>query len=90
MPARAAGVTRLLAQSIAWKLEGESQAAVEELERLVVNASGVVLRYGQFYGPGTYYEAEPPAPPRVHIDEAARRTVQALDAPGGATLIILD
>lgn len=28
--------------------------ALLELERLVTDAGGVVLRYGQFYGPGTY------------------------------------
>ncbi len=88
--ARAASVTRFLAQSIAWELEGDGQAAVEELERLVLDADGVVLRYGQFYGPGTYYEGEPPSPPRVHLDEAARRTVEALDSPGGSIVTVLD
>ena len=56
----------------------------------MLSADGVVLRYGQFYGPGTYYEGEPPSPPRVQIDEAARRTAQALNTPGGAILTILD
>ena len=44
---------------------------------------GVVLRYGRFYGPGTWYEDELPAPPRIRMDEAARRTAGALDAPSG-------
>ena len=47
----------------------------------MLNAGGVVIRYGQLYGPGTYYETEQPPPPRIHVDEAARRTVPILDAP---------
>ena len=46
-----------------------------------------MLRYGQFYGPGTYFEDEEPTPPRIHVDEAARRTLPALDAPAGLILI---
>lgn len=63
------------------QVEGE---AVEELERTTLAADGVVLRYGTFYGPGTYHERPPlPAPPRVHVETAARRTVELLDAPSG-------
>jgi nucleoside-diphosphate-sugar epimerase len=32
---------------------GDSLAALRELERLTLEAGGTVLRYGQFYGPGT-------------------------------------
>jgi nucleoside-diphosphate-sugar epimerase len=81
--AEAAGASRFVAQSIAWQLPGDAGAAVSELERLVLAADGVVLRYGRLYGPGTYYEEEKPEPPRVHVDEAARRTVPALDAASG-------
>jgi uncharacterized protein YbjT (DUF2867 family) len=88
--ARTAGVGRFLAQSVAWRLPGVGGAAVEELERSVLEAGGVVLRYGQFYGPGTYYEQAPPPPPRVHIDEAARRTVEALAAASGVLEIVED
>lgn len=88
--ARVAGVTRVLSQSIPWPLEGDAQAAVEEHERLVPKARGVILRYGQLYGPGTFYEHQPPAPPRVHINEAARRTVLALECPPGTVELILD
>ena len=48
---------------------------------------GVVLRYGQFYGPGTYHEATKPDDPRVAIDRAAERTVGALGEPTGVVLI---
>ena len=81
--AKAAGASRFIAQSVAWQLSGDAGAAVSELERLVLAADGVVLRYGRLYGPGTYYEGEKPEPPRVHVDEAARRTVVALDAASG-------
>ena len=81
--ARAASVSRFIAQSVAWQVSGDAGAAVTELERLVLAAGGVVLRYGRLYGPGTYYEGEKPEPPHVHVDAAARRTVVALDAPSG-------
>ena len=81
--AEAAGASRFVAQSVAWQLPGDAGAAVAELERLVLGADGVVLRYGRLYGPGTYYEDEKPEPPRVHVDEAARRTVPALYAHAG-------
>jgi nucleoside-diphosphate-sugar epimerase len=34
---------------------GEATRAVEEMERMVLDAGGIVLRYGWFYGPGTFY-----------------------------------
>jgi uncharacterized protein YbjT (DUF2867 family) len=86
--ARAAGASRFLAQSVAWKLDADGDAAAAELEESVLAAGGVVLRYGQIYGPGTYNEQGPPQPPRVHVDEAARRTVAALDAPSGVLTIV--
>jgi hypothetical protein len=53
----------------------------------VLAEDGVVLRYGQFYGPDTYNQDEPPAEPRVQIDLAAERTLDALDAPSGVVVI---
>jgi uncharacterized protein YbjT (DUF2867 family) len=89
--ASAAESERVIAQSISWELPSSSRRAVTaEHERMVLGAGGVVIRYGQFYGPGTYYENEPPDPPRVHIDEAARQTVAVLDAPAGLTVVIDD
>jgi nucleoside-diphosphate-sugar epimerase len=86
--ARAANVTRLLAQSVAWRPEGESGAAVAYLEEATLAAGGVVLRYGRFYGPGTWHEDELPAPPRMRVDEAAGRTVTALEAPSGVLTVV--
>jgi nucleoside-diphosphate-sugar epimerase len=73
--ARAAGVGRIVAQSIAFayapgppgtvhgeqdplfldapKAFARSAGAVAELERTVLGAGGVALRYGYFYGPGS-------------------------------------
>ena len=37
---------------------GTAVATIAEMERRVLDADGVVLRYGWFYGPGTYYGAD--------------------------------
>ena len=86
-PPSAAGALRFLAQSVAWELTGAGGAAKEELERTVLGFGGVVLRYGRFYGSGTYH-AEPPEPPRIQIDDAARRTAVLLDAPSGIVEVV--
>ncbi|MGH8889419.1 MAG: NAD-dependent epimerase/dehydratase family protein [Acidothermaceae bacterium] len=85
--AQAAAVTRFVAQSVAWQLPGDGGAAVEEHEQAVLAVGGVVARYGMFYGPGTYHEDDRPDAPRVHVDDAARRTVPLLDAPSGIVVI---
>ena len=85
--AAAATTPRFLAQSIAWHLSGERGAAVQEFERMVLEAGGVVLRYGRFYGPGTFYESELPESPRVSVDEAAKTTADLLDAESGVVTI---
>jgi len=85
--AHACRTPRFVAQSVAWELGGDAGDAVREHERAVLEAGGVVLRFGQFYGPGTYFEDEEPSSPRIHVDEAARRTVPALDAAPGVILI---
>ena len=85
--AAAATTPRFLAQSIAWQLSGERGAAVQEFERMVLEAGGVVLRYGRFYGPGTFYESELPESPRVSVDEAAKTTADLLEAESGVVTI---
>jgi nucleoside-diphosphate-sugar epimerase len=82
-----AAAARPVAQSVAWELLGDAGRAVEEHERVVLQAAGVVVRYGRFYGPGTYFENEPPAHPRIHVDDAARRTVPAIEASSGVILV---
>lgn len=88
--ARDAGTSRFLAQSIAWTPPAGGEAVAEH-ERLVLEAGGVVIRYGTFYGPGTYSGSDRvPPPPRIHVDEAARRTVALLDAPSGVVVLTED
>jgi nucleoside-diphosphate-sugar epimerase len=86
--ARAAGAGRILAESVAFPAGGDGQAAVEEHERAVLDAGGVVLRYGRFYGPGTWHEHDVAPPPAVHVAEAARRTADALEAPSGVITVV--
>jgi uncharacterized protein YbjT (DUF2867 family) len=83
------GPTKVIAQSVAWPLEaGRPSDAVRYLEEAVLAVGGVVLRYGMFYGPGTYFEGELPGHPRVQIDAAAARTLDALDAASGILTIV--
>jgi uncharacterized protein YbjT (DUF2867 family) len=87
--ARAAGTRRFLAQSIAWRPAGRGEV-LDEFEGMVLDAGGVIVRYGQLYGPGTYYEDRVPPPPRIQIDEAARATVPLLEAEPGAVVLTED
>ena len=66
----------------------DRRATIAAHEGAVLDAGGVVLRYGRLYGPGTYFPDAPPGPPRAQVDEAARRTVAALDAPPGIVTIV--
>lgn len=98
--AKAAGVKRLIAQSIAWAYAPGSEPHAETdpldsgaeggravsvggviaLEKHVLNASpitGIVLRYGHLYGPGT--GAEVAAEPAVHVDAAAYAALLAVE-----------
>lgn len=85
--ARAAEAERFVAQSIAFKPPGAARA-VEKHERLVLDYGGLVLEYGWFYGPGTFSGDGARLPgKRIHVDEAARRTVELLDAPSGVIVV---
>jgi hypothetical protein len=84
--AAAAGASCFLAQSAVWTPPGGG-TVIADHERLVLDARGVVVRCGQLYGPGTYYPDELPAPPRIHVDDAARRTMALLDTPCGIVVL---
>ncbi len=88
--AAAAGAARVVVQSIAWLIDGERPPSVVHLERASREAGGVVLRYGQWYGPGTYHPHRPPPPPRVHVDAAARATLDALGLEPGTYAVTDD
>ena len=89
----------------------ESARTYAELEARVLSAGemeGVVLRYGFFYGPGTWYHPDGAAADQVqrrevpvvgkgegvwswvHIDDAARATIEALSAPPGVYHVVDD
>ena len=71
--ASAAGASRFVAQSIAWR--ASNPASVEHLERAVLDFGGVVLRYGQFHGPGTW------SPTAADIPETARKSASITPRP---------
>ncbi|MDG0809279.1 NAD-dependent epimerase/dehydratase family protein [Cohnella rhizosphaerae] len=124
--ASAAGVRRMIAQSISWAYAPGEGPAYEE-EALDLNApaprsgmiqgvhaletaalempEAVLLRYGLFYGPGTWYakdgfmadEVRRGALPAtdgvasfVHVDDAAWAALLALDWPSGAVNVVDD
>jgi UDP-glucose 4-epimerase len=88
--AQAANAAGFLAQSIAWRSGPGSGSVVDDHENSVVAAGGTVLRYGAFYGPGTFYGDDAPPPPRIHVDEAARRTMPFLAGRRGIFTITED
>lgn len=115
--ARSAGVERVIAQSIAWAYQGGDSVAMESdplvpdtavavMERnLLQMPRATVLRYGRFYGPGTWYasdgrianaatagllRATPAIACFLHIDDAVAATVQSLDWSDGTYNIVDD
>ncbi|MEU1185469.1 NAD-dependent epimerase/dehydratase family protein [Streptomyces sp. NPDC005820] len=131
--AKAAGVGRIVAQSISWAyapgegpagepvpLDGTAAeprarmvAAVRSLEETAAELeTAVVLRYGLLYGPGTWYApggalaaalagdrsarflgstvANDAVSSFVHVADAARAVVAALDWPGGPVNVVDD
>jgi nucleoside-diphosphate-sugar epimerase len=57
---------------------GRSAQGAAALEQAALGLpEGIVLRFGYFYGPGTWYDT-PARVPSVHIEAAARATMQAL------------
>jgi nucleoside-diphosphate-sugar epimerase len=88
--ARLANVSGFLAQSIAWRTGPGTGPVLDAHENGVVAAGGTVLRYGLFYGPETFFENEPPPPPRIHVDDAARHTMPFLAGRRGIFTITED
>lgn len=110
--ARAAGVRRAVAQSIAFiygpgegmrneddpldlaadgvrALTVQGIVALEREVLATVGIDGVVLRYGYFYGPDTWYDL-PPKPPSVHVEAAAHAAVLAVSGGSGVYNIAED
>jgi nucleoside-diphosphate-sugar epimerase len=89
--AKAAGAGRLVAESVAFPLNGDAGAAVTELEQATRKFPGdsVILRFGRLWGPSTYYEA-PPRPPAIHIDCAGTRAAQLLLHASPGTYVLIE
>ena len=87
--ARASGARRLVVESIAFAGSADSVAAVAALEDNAV-ASGLdtlILRFGRFWGPGTWTE-DRPEPPAIHVAEAGRRAAALILAgPPGVHVV---
>ena len=116
--ARAADVSRIVAQSIAWAYAAGNAPATEDtplrpdvpgvpqLEAAVRELPGwVVLRYGLFYGPDTWYApgalmawraragelaADDDVTSFVHVDDAVAAALEALTWPTGAVNVCDD
>lgn len=86
--AREAGAQRFVAQSVAFSVPAPGRGAIEHLEAATLAFPGVVLRYGYFYGVGTWYEGGTNRAPKVSIEYAARRTVELLDAEPGVYEVV--
>lgn len=99
--AKAAGVRRVIAQSIGFvyapgpgarietdpldtsddPVRSSTVAGVRALERAVLETKGldgIVLRFGFFYGPGTWNDEERPKGAAIHVDAAAHATLLAM------------
>ena len=81
--AKAANAAGFLAQSIAWRSGPGTGPVLDAHENAVISVGGTVLRYGLFFGPGTFFVNDPPPAPRIHVDDAARRTMPFLAGPRG-------
>ncbi|MFA7266366.1 MAG: NAD-dependent epimerase/dehydratase family protein [Candidatus Nanopelagicales bacterium] len=80
----------VIAQSIAFTPVGGDSPSVREHEDAVLAAGGVVVQYGLLYGPDTWFPSSLPSAPRIHVDDAARRTVPLLNAPSGVIILVDD
>ncbi len=79
----AAGVDRLIVESVDFPLPPDGQAALEEMEHTALG-SGLdtrILRFGLLWGPNTGHDDDPGEPGRLHVDEAARAVLTALQQP---------
>lgn len=88
--ATAAGARGLVAQSVAWELPPDGARAAADLERQVLDHGGTVVRYGRFHGPGTYFPTSLPPPPRIHVDDAAARTIPIVEDARRGVVVVVD
>ena len=84
----AAGVRRMVVQSIAFSVTD----ALLAFEQQVMDAplTGLVLRYGKFYGPGTGFDVPASTPPTVHVDAAADAARRAVTRGSAGVYVVAD
>jgi len=77
--AKAAAAQRFVVESVAFPLEGAAAEALEQMEHTALEApfEVLILRFGRFWGPSTWYQ-EPPDPPAIKIDEAGVRAASLI------------
>jgi len=87
--ATAAGAGRLVVESVAFPLAGDTARAVEQLERETRQfpGEGLILRFGRLWGPGTFHE-RPPEPPSVEIGKAGAEAAQLITDARPGTYIV--
>jgi len=90
--AQAAGARRLVVESIAFPASGAGGSAVAELEAgaLASGLEAIVLRFGRLWGPGTWSESTPEAPPAVRVAEAGRRAAPLILTAAPGTYDVVD
>ena len=89
--ARAAGARRLVVESIAFPATPESEAAVAALEKDAQTSGleALILRFGRFWGPGTW-SAERAASPAIEIAEAGRRAATLLTGASAGVVVVAE
>jgi nucleoside-diphosphate-sugar epimerase len=87
--AEAAGSRRLVLESVAFPLERPAAEALEQMEQTALESplEVLILRFGRFWGPSTFYQ-EPPHPPAIHVDEAGTRAATLITCGAAGTYVI--
>ena len=89
--ARAAGARRLVVESIAFATTPDSDAAVAAMET-DAQASGLevlILRFGRFWGPGTW-SATRATSPAIEIGEAGRRAATLIAGSSKGVVVVAE
>jgi hypothetical protein len=76
-------------ESVSFPLEGDTADALEQMEQAALQSplEVLILRFGRFWGHGTWYE-EPPGGDAVHIDDAGARAAKLFSSAPAGTYVI--
>ena len=85
----ATNASRLVIESVAFALDGDAAAALEQLERSAREfpREALLLRFGRFWGPGTSYRTAP-QPPAIHIEKAGAEAASLLVHAASGTYVV--